>query len=92
MDEEDFEGLGFYLLTVRLPDAGEIHEIPFDDLSDIELWLDNTWPAYESWLCGDSGEVVQDDSLTIDYIGGDGLRSRDSIVYTDSDSGQLVIG
>ena len=54
--------MGFYLLVIPAPD-GEKHQVPFDSVSDLLLWLENDWGCYHDWLVGDSGEVVQDDCL-----------------------------
>ena len=85
--------MGFYLLIIPLAN-GEKHQVPFDSVSDIELWLAVDWPSYEAWLVGDSGEPIQDDTLYVDYVSdgvSGGVQYRDGLVTRNEFTGELVV-
>ena len=82
--------IGFYLLMIPVPDSDEIHQIPFSTIGDLLLWLECDWGPYHDWLVGDSGEVIPDDVLYVDFVGSDGVQYRDSLV-TRSETGELVV-
>ena len=86
----DDVGLGFYLLVIPVGGSDELHQIPFNSIDDILLWLECDWPAYESWLCGDSNTPIQLDTLCVDYVGSDGVQYRDSLIARN-ETGELVV-
>ena len=87
----DSDSQGFYIVCVPLLD--EVHQIPgFESVDDIHHWLLTDWPSYHDWVTEGTDWIVQDDQLWVDRIDETGARFRDSIVYTDCETGQLVIG
>jgi len=80
---------GYYLLCI--PTETEVRQLSFDSVDAIHHWLLNSWDEYHEWLHETTHEVVQLDSLWIEFADEDGTRYRDAMVVIDPDTGRLEI-